>query len=105
MDIHSDISLLLTSILPWGADDVGALYDQPTGSDFLADRHGHARVHRFDVGGKYGGDATVAADQVFVEIPARNFERTFRCGPFVEGMRIASADFDLGGKRKSHAIF
>src|SRR6185503_362190 len=46
----------------------------------------------------------VAADQVLVEIPARQFERLFARRPFVERMLCGAAHLGLGGERKGDAV-
>ena len=47
---------------------------------------------------------SVVADQVFVEIPARRFERTLARRPLVERVRGGAFDGRFGGKRKFHAV-
>src|SRR5262245_44284248 len=47
---------------------------------------------------------SVAADQIFVKIPARRLERAFAGGPFVEGMRTRPLHLRLCGKRKADAV-
>ena len=47
----------------------------------------------------------VAADQIFVKIPARGLKRALARRPFVERMRARSFHLRLGRKREADAIF
>src|SRR5215510_3071478 len=71
----------------------------------LGDRLDQTGVHRLDRGWEHGGDAAVAPDQVFVEVPARHFEWALGGGPLVERVRVGAAHLGLGGEREAHAVF
>src|SRR5207249_7418631 len=73
-------------------------------AEFLGDRLDQTGVHRLNRGRKHGGDAAVTPDQVFVEVPARHFERALGGGPLVERMRVGAAHLGFGGERKAHAV-
>src|SRR5262245_9717742 len=90
---------------PSGQAIVNALdRDFSAASEFLGNRLDQAGIHRLDRGREHGGDAAVAPDQVFVEVPARHFEGTLGSGPLVERMRVRAAHLGLGGERKAHAV-
>src|SRR6476660_2023342 len=69
------------------------------------DRVDDPRVHRLDSGGKNRGDMAIAADEIFVKVPARRFERTLIRRPFVEGMRVRSLKLCFCSKREADAVF
>src|SRR3979409_618653 len=48
---------------------------------------------------------TIAADQVFVKIPARGFERTLARCPFIEGMRVRALELCFRRERKTDFVF
>src|SRR5882672_6381635 len=72
---------------------------------FLGDRLDQAGIHRLDRGREYGGDTAVAADQIFMEVPAWYLKRALGGGPFVEWMQVGAAHLGLGGEWKAHAVF
>src|SRR6266571_4057863 len=72
---------------------------------FLHDSVDDARVHRLNVGGKHRRDMAVAADQVFVEIPAWRLEWALACIPLVERMGALSFHLHLCSEGKAGAIF
>src|SRR3954470_5701444 len=47
----------------------------------------------------------IAADEIFVKVPARRFERTLIRRPFVEGMRVRSLKLCFCSKREADAVF
>src|SRR5215475_1434324 len=47
----------------------------------------------------------VAANQIFVKIPAWGLERALAGGPFVEGMGVRPLHLRLGGERETDAVF
>src|SRR5262245_32035246 len=67
------------------------------------DRRDDAWVGRLDLGREGRRHVPVTADQVLVEIPARQLERPLDCRPFVERVRIGAAALGLGGERERHA--
>jgi hypothetical protein len=48
---------------------------------------------------------TIAADEVFVKIPARGFERTLARCPFIEGMRVRALELCFRRERKTDFVF
>src|SRR2546422_7782699 len=99
MTLSRDRCAGLTHERAWRSADARDLL-----GELLFDRGDHARIGGLDRGGEACREAAVAADQVFVEIPARNVERPFARGPFVEGVRVRSLHHCLGGEREAHAI-
>ena len=71
----------------------------------VLDGRDHARIGRLDLRRKHRRDPAVAADQILVEVPSRNFAGAFECSPSVERMRGRALDLGLGGEGKAHAIF
>src|SRR5205814_8728742 len=51
-----------------------------------------ACVHRLDISGKNRGYMAITADEVFVKVPARRFERALARRPFVERMRVRALE-------------
>src|SRR4029453_15546839 len=54
--------------------------------------------------GKDFGNISLAANKVFVEVPARNLLRSRLGRPFVEGMGIRSLDDNLARDREGDAV-
>src|SRR5450830_52968 len=71
---------------------------------FLLDRRDQARIVGFHGGGKCRLQTAVAADQIFMEIPARGLQRAFLCRPFVERMGIRALDRDIFGEREGDMV-
>src|SRR5689334_9437660 len=64
----------------------------------------HPRVRGLDAFGKDLRNISLTADQVFVEVPARNLLGPRLGRPFVEGMRIRSLHDHLAGDRERDAV-
>src|SRR5450759_5106220 len=71
---------------------------------FLLDRRDQVRIVGFHGGGKGRLQTAVAADQIFMEIPARGLQRAFLCRPFVERMGVRALDRDLFGEREGDMV-
>src|ERR1035437_5117275 len=64
---------------------------------FLLDRRDQARIVGFHGGSKGRLQVAVAADQIFMEIPARGLQRALLRRPFVERVGVLALDRDLFG--------
>src|SRR5215468_2157347 len=73
------------------------------GAQLARDRRDDARVGRLDLGRKRRRYVPVTADQVLVEVPARQLERALESRPFVERVRVGAPHLRLGGERKRGA--
>jgi hypothetical protein len=71
---------------------------------FLLDRRDQARIVGFHGGGEGRLQAAVAADQIFMEIPARGFQRALLRRPFVERVGVLALDRGLFGERKGNMV-
>src|SRR5262245_49494236 len=73
------------------------------GTQLARDRRDDAGVSRLDLGRKRRRYVAVTADQVLVEVPARQLERALEGRPFVERVRVGAPHLRLGGERKRGA--
>ena len=73
-------------------------------SQFPFDRRNDSGVGRFDSRTEGRLQIPVPSDQIFMEIPARRFERTLHDGPPVEGMRVLAFDRRFLGYRERDVI-
>src|SRR5262245_12029368 len=79
---------------------------EPAGlPQFFLDCRDDAGVGRLGLCRKHRRKQTVSADEVFVEVPARNISRTLVRGPFVERMGGRSFDVCLSCQGEAHAVF
>src|SRR5476649_1196576 len=74
------------------------------GRQFPLDGRNDLRIGRLNRGAKAGLEVAVAADQVFVEIPTRGFQRTFDRRPFVERVGVTALDRYLVGQREGDVV-
>src|SRR3954447_1405443 len=73
-------------------------------AEFFLDRGDHADVGRLDRSRETRSDVSVAPDQVFVEIPSRQFKGPLGSGPLVERMLAGAAHLGLGGEREGDTV-